>query len=1769
MSSKYIYDFNYFIQNYILKNCEIIEDKPLLTINTHEKSRIIIKSLTLEIGIYILDFTITSHNNNQIDNQIDNQDNNQDNNQIDSIGKILFNNNEFTINNGKNNIDLYITDFNNDKNLIIIFNKSGEYNISDFQISANVNDVLFEPCDTQYFDNTEHNNEKIKTEINIENNNIYPTESISKHVIINNTKNKNNNIIITKQVHPEQSIQKEQNNLEQVNLQKTESIQIINKKVKTTRIITKNRQPRIIKNNTLSNIAIDKIYILNEQQLNYNINSLYSYYNNHNINCEIINIIPYHNENIKNKENAIKIKQIISILNNAIKNKYKYILILTKNVIPNINNNLFISNNIISSTCNNDITILSQTNDIIDACVIRNTIFNKLIQTISNYKFSFELYIKDIIDSKNYKTNIINNYFYNINDTINLINYIYILNEDSNIEFTQKTFETLDKQKNTKYYLTIYYNDKVNIKQFESIIPKNPYINLIKQEYTTNYDIIKQIDKNQYKYICILPNDFIFDNNLINKFNLSIKDNDYDFINCGYTINNTITNGQLYTKETFIYVDLIRLCIIKSAIINYCLSDNIFNFYKNILNNDTNKTIIYDSFATLITNDLQYETINEQNQQLDIETEHINETTTIEEETINNNTFTLDLFDMSKDTILCYYSKNSINNQRLYNMVNRFTKYYNIIIISDTNKYEDNITFIKKVDINNCIEIIKVNKILAIFNDISLINEIKNININDIIFDIIDLDNLNKLHEYIKDISFISYANINYLDKIKEYINNNSNYYLKHNKTIPQILYIPNCINNYTITNNIKPETLRKKANIINVSYIGAINQMIDFNIIKNIANYATKLNISLNMINTLKLSDENKLMFKNDNIQWLDISDSTDIDNEIQKYILYSDIIIFPFNKQDNYKYITPKEFNIALYYKKPVISSFDYLIIEKYVNKQDSLVIETTQWIEQIQKTIQELNCNIIYDYKLFNDKLWDTYIEQLYKTIQTNENLFLSSVSDKLIKSCAIITQMFNNDEQIFGFKQYMILNMVEILLNNGINPTIFQISNIKKHAKIKFNDNYYKVHFIVNDDLYTLNNYDCTMYDSLAFDFIKNINPNSIYLNFNFNKNNIQECNKFIKSTILTLSNNQLFNSIYSFIGEAQNEYKLYYIPSYYVNDSIEADRENNKLALNLKINVEDNSDSNLPVLNNDTIINHNINILYYEITNQDLITIQNIITQIRNKNILFKIRITIKPNKGLIEQLNNLCNIDNRVSFIILNSYEQLINFYSDNSITIFNNNQDLYLEYYNAIVNNSIVITYNNISSQIIHNFNGIILDSTNINVLIKTVINIIDNYKTYLLQLQQGIEYTKLYYSFSNWKDKINNILYNIAWIYKQSDIVIKNNHLISINKEYIAQHYITLWKNYAHTLNIQNYYKSLEVETAIKNHLNVNQNCNIKVANNNKKVMILLETNKYSDISYIINNISQYLDVDIYIYSNVYKEVKYNDFIYDYITINQIKEKSNKYDLLLYFNLSEELLKLIHSLTILSIQYINDINDINSKYISYSFPTKIITHSPYIANYLSYKYNIIPTILPYPIKYMIDPNNIENKEHKIKKNISCFTYLNKNDGVEIFIKMLKRYQTEYGLLNENYNLIIYYYPYNNDYLKELQDKVKILDIYIDFIEIKKNIDYYILNSDLIIIPILHNCIPSILLRGLLYNKNIMISSQYSIRELNTIMNINGYSKLITIFRQNDVANLKTCFNKWINEPFDENKQESEYILKYYNSEIFINKLIDIIDMI
>jgi len=188
-------------------NAAIIENNSLLIKSTEADKKLIVSwdDIQLDIGVYIFDINIES-----------------DNEQSENIGSMFFNNNEYKLQSGRNNIDIYITYFNKKDTLIFKLQPNSNYKLDNFNISSNVNDVLFETCDTAIFEPSEENHEKVKTEINISNNNIYPTDSIQKKRIIS-SKNKNN---IIRRI-PAKKVQQESIK-PQIESIKQESIKLVN-----------------------------------------------------------------------------------------------------------------------------------------------------------------------------------------------------------------------------------------------------------------------------------------------------------------------------------------------------------------------------------------------------------------------------------------------------------------------------------------------------------------------------------------------------------------------------------------------------------------------------------------------------------------------------------------------------------------------------------------------------------------------------------------------------------------------------------------------------------------------------------------------------------------------------------------------------------------------------------------------------------------------------------------------------------------------------------------------------------------------------------------------------------------------------------------------------------------------------------------------------------------------------------------------------------------------------------------------------------------------------------------------------------------------------------------------------------------------------------------------------------------------------------------------------------------------------------------------------
>ena len=100
-------------------------------------------------------------------------------------------------------------------------------------------------------------------------------------------------------------------------------------------------------------------------------------------------------------------------------------------------------------------------------------------------------------------------------------------------------------------------------------------------------------------------------------------------------------------------------------------------------------------------------------------------------------------------------------------------------------------------------------------------------------------------------------------------------------------------------------------------------------------------------------------------------------------------------------------------------------------------------------------------------------------------------------------------------------------------------------------------------------------------------------------------------------------------------------------------------------------------------------------------------------------------------------------------------------------------------------------------------------------------------------------------------------------------------------MNSIFIADDESKTLGNYIHQndIDILNIYKTLTsaIGNGIISGLEVLQQIN-------KNMMILIDNNNYSDISYIINNICQYINVHVYVYTENNQEIYEQDIIQEW---------------------------------------------------------------------------------------------------------------------------------------------------------------------------------------------------------------------------------------------------------------------------------------------
>ena len=1631
---------------------------------------------------------------------------------------------------------------------------------------------------------------------------------------------------------------------------------------------------------------IDKIYILSNDKVY--TDALCQYFKRINVESDIYdcNIDDNTLKNIKHDKTDTaginKIYRYINIISDAKKHKYKNIILLDDYVIMNVfniypnysNKQSFIENkklilrDLIDEKYIWDFLIISHYDNLfkyvkefqpvkeiqnISGCIIKSSVYDIIINTMMNYTKSFDDYIIELINLPKSSLNacILNNNTFTdsrlisqINydsSKVNYVTYLYYIPESydhNNIDNIFLSLKSLLRQAYLHYILFIVKPLKFDNKNFNdhinNLINKNVYI--IQRTYEVNYKntmdvLFNNLSYINTKYISITPCSYLYDTKFTFEVNNIIKNNNIDFINCGYiNENNNIINGTIYSTNFFTHTDSIQCVIINKQLLNiYDRSNNfeneIYNFYKHIFSDDMiKKSFIFNpnlSYIQSSTLNIQYKSIEEKiiddtkdttedatenesedkienkiGNKIENKNEDIN---FISSDTIAN---LRNYIDMSKDIIICYSSqKNSISNNRLLYLCENLSTYYNIIYLSkikDFTIYKNIIymhyDFIDNIEIFN---IININKIFIFYNDYNNIDSIMKFKCDNIIFDIIKIPNtfnnftkkniktnlqnnipqqlksskeikIVKFNKAVQSASFIIYSskgNKKEIEDIVEQLNKS---------TKPQLLYIPNGFNGIQ-SDDIKPKEYQQIEKCI-LCYVGSIDKSLDFNIIKYIAD---NMDIKLVLINT---RDKELPSFIHDKIIWLD--KSKDI-SEINKYIKYCDICIFPYDittyvsrKKNMVK--NPFELYLAMSYLKPIISSIDFFEIEN-INKLDTgLYLSTTknEWIINIKKIIGELDCRIKYNYSI-DDYIWKKQSHNIYELLQTNEFNFLTTATDKLTKTCAYVTKLIDLDcNIIYDYYQLITLTIANLLSNNGIKVDFYQIKSIANNEinnkflesltthsssnriDINYNDIKYLLNYV---DAYEFEKitkkYDYVIYDSHYLKYIEYIHENSIYLNYGIKNeymHNKSLLNKIVDNTILTITTNPIFTDIYRLLVN-NNTRNIHYVLPYYLKDT--TSNEKNELEINNKM---------LNILIPQTLL-----------TQQEFILIKEIINQIRVTDVQFTILLTNSIELQIEKQLNTLMSLDTRVKLIKTKSFNDLHTYYNKSDVTLIINlsGETTNIEYLTAMFNYNIIISIsmNGTNNIVINKFNGLLSSSSNSHELANLMISVLNDIKQIKLNTIQNNKLVIENFSFDIWEKELKALLNDIGWIYN-NNYSCANDYSKTITWDEINNNFDLYWKNYAHSYDMQYLVDVTNTQPAIAANFKLNKEINLSVFNFDKKIAIIMQTNRSDGRTSIINELVKVMNVDVFVIDFDNKEpIKYDDFIYStIITELEMKKQLTSYDIIIFFKLSEDILSILPTLQKPVIQYIYEIGDINENYISYEFPTKIISHSPFISNYLSYKYHVTPIIIPYPINNKFFASYDKPKSNK--KIIGCITTFNKMDGVDIFIKALKRYKNETNHLEDIYDIKIYYYNYDNEYKEELKNKIKIFDICIDFVEIKKGIFKYLEDIDLLIIPSMINTVPILLLQAIANNKQIIVASHFGIREFNTIAQMKGYKNLFLMFRPNDVANLKNCIINWesikdkeLSDISSSENIKSEYIQKNYSLEQFCNTFSDIINKI
>lgn len=1132
--------------------------------------------------------------------------------------------------------------------------------------------------------------------------------------------------------------------------------------------------------------------------------------------------------------------------------------------------------------------------------------------------------------------------------------------------------------------------------------------------------------------------------------------------------------------------------------------------------------------------------------------------------------------DLSKDTII-YIMSNKINNIRQITLLEEFYKYYNSICIIKNKtldiKIINNVLYISYFLYNKLIDYLKINKIILLYSNIydfdltqRIINDFLIFDLTSNIYDDID-KNYKTIEKCINTSNLVIYSSKQYeelIDNInskiqKIYISNSSNYISE--------------FKNIKLLDDIKEKYKDKTI----IGYVGFISDMLDYNIIKLIAD---NKNIHIIICGLLNIK-EYDYYFNHSNISWIKFSEHSNIKNIIN----YFDICLIPYKTEDKInkiKYHNPSKLYEYMSMNKPIISTIDF---NKYENTNFIYdIIDKSNYNKTIIDIIGNLKCGIEYNYDFIT---LNKNVENIYNLIQLNDTLTLKYISNYDNKKCAIIGKFYNYidnsliDDDLYNY----VSKFINIFKNNNINVDLFQLGLNNNH----FDNVYIKSINDLNISKEELYNNDFNIkYSNYIFDYLKenhydyiilcnplwccsnNITNNLITItNYNIpdfyknikNENYYNLFNYHLDKSILIISNNFNFkNNFNSFFNNKLSKINIIHniidiknnVDNIIIDDDNEGiydDKENNDDDdENNKEKIENSEEKEIIKIMIGNINNENYE-FYKEFINYSLQKIKNIDFIIKYNNLeLFNVY-DLKNDKIKI----------NKFEEINMKEIDLIINFF-DNYI----NDIILYGELHNKYIYTDLQLQYDKTLNK----------NNDKIDDITYELYNYINEIKDNIKEDKGINEYIKEKYSNDkdnkiNWEKKIINILEEIGIINNINEIEYNNKFASIISKDEIIKDIDKYYKNYMYYYNLQN---KINSKDALLEHVKVNNDFKeLKIYNKDIKIALLNNNALDTSINRIINNIALNMICDIYICSSVdngNNELYIYNNLYDLDDIDKYF-KENKYDIIIYFNIPLTYKRKLEKYNIPMLHYIYNVEDcnilidmkdnLNDKDIN----KHIITSS----NLINYNINCNFYNKCYKINEFCDinklinvnkENNDEEKE-KDKKIIGCYMC----NGIEIFIKSIKRIYNE---IKDKYDIKIYTIK-NIEQIEKIQKLINKLNVNIEIINI--DLTYNYLNDvDLMIYPNITNEINLNILPSIYMNKKIIVSNVYEMKEFIYTSKQREYNLNINIFKNGDIDSLKNVILNCLNNLDNNDYKGKEYIEKYYNNDIFNYQLSKILNL-